>query len=278
MHKALLSLLAILAFTFVSAQNNSLYFDGSDDHVSLPDDPIFDLTDNFTLEAWIYADEWSNNVWEGTIIGKDMDPNTGFVLRTGSNGTLSFTVGNGSWTEIISGPVMNEQTWHHVAAVLSNGQFEIFIDGLSVGVGACAPSLSSNTNMLIGESAGFSGRIFEGRIDEVRIWNVARTNEEIATDRIVDLPATTPGLVGYYKFDEIDGDIAQNFMTPGTNDGTLINFNPGSWQEGYQVPGFDIKTDAIISPDAITLAGGAAQVKARFLNNGIDAITSFDDY
>lgn len=276
MTKFLLSLFLVLSFSLVNAQNNSLYFDGSDDHISLPDDDIFDLTNDFTLEAWIYADEWQTNVWEGTIIGKDQDPNTGFVLRTGANGTLSFTVGTGAWTEVTSGPVMSEQTWHHVAAVLTGGESKIYVDGILVGTGPCPASLSSSTNILIGESSGFSGRIFEGRIDEVRIWNIVRTNEEIATDRSIDLPNTTPGLIAYYKLDEITGDIAENHMTPGTNDGTLLNFNPGSWQEGYEVPGFDIKTDAIISPDAVTLSGGAAQVKARFLNNGIDAISSFE--
>ena len=276
MFRNLYLLLFIFSFTVLQAQNNSLFFDGDNDYVSLVNDDIFDLTDEFTLEAWIYAEQWEANSWQGTIIGKDADPTTGFVLRTGNNGTLSFTVGTGSdWNEITSGPIMSTETWHHIAAVLDNGESRIYIDGNLVSSGSCPASASSNTNTLLGESSGFSGRLFEGRIDEVRFWNVVRTNEEIADNRSVDLSNDTPGLIAYYKMDETMGTTAANFIDPGNTDGTLINFGTSSWQDGYTIPGLDLKTDAIISPDPITLASGLAQVKARFLNNGIDPVSNF---
>ena len=264
-------------FTFhVNAQNNSLLFDGLNDKVVMLNDPIYALTDGFTLEAWIYADAWKPNAWQGTIIGKDLDPQRGFVLRCGANGTLSWTVGTGSnWNEITSGPVMSADTWYHVAAVLDGGESRIYINGSLVGTGACPASSLANTALLIGESSGFAGRVFEGRIDEVRIWNVVRTEAEIAANMAADLPASTAGLVAYYKLDESSGTTASNHMDPGATDGTLVNFGTSPWQSGYTIPGLDLKTEAVLSPDPLTLAQGAGQVKARFLNNGLDPISQF---
>jgi archaellum component FlaF (FlaF/FlaG flagellin family) len=272
----------VLLFTLfivlqTQAQNNSLLFDGVNDKVVMLNDPIYTLTNGFTIEAWIYANAWKPNVWQGTIIGKDLDPQRGFVLRCGANGTLSFTVGTGSnWNEIISGPVMSTDTWYHVAAVLDGGQSRIYINGSLVGSGSCPASMTANTALLIGESSGFSGRVFDGRIDEVRIWNVVRSESDIAMNQAVDLTNTTSGLVAYYKLDETSGTIASNHIAPGVTDGTLVNFGTSPWQSGYTIPGLDMKTEAILSPDAVTLSGGASQVKARFKNNGLDPVTSFE--
>ncbi|MDA0973462.1 MAG: peptide-N-glycosidase F-related protein [Bacteroidetes bacterium] len=276
MKLTLLTASFMMLFSFARSQNNSLLFDGLNDKVSVASDPVFNLTNGFTLEAWIYADVWKPNVWQGTIIAKDLDPQTGFVLRTGANGTLSFTVGTGStWNEVTSGPVMSSDTWYHVAAVLDGGQSKIYINGSLVGSSSCPAAASSNTNILIGESSGFAGRVFEGRIDEVRIWNIARTMEQISADLAVDLATDTPGLIAYFKLDETSGTTAENFIDPGVTDGTLINFGASPWQSGYTIPGLDLKIEAILSPDPLTLSQGVGQVKARFLNNGLDPISSF---
>ncbi len=62
---------------------------------------------------------------------------------------------------------------------------------------------------------------FIGQIDEVRIWNVARTEAEISTDMNKQLNGDEPGLVGYWKFDEeTEGKIADT--SPNKNDGKRI--------------------------------------------------------
>ena len=62
---------------------------------------------------------------------------------------------------------------------------------------------------------------FIGQIDEVRIWNIARTEAEISTDMNKQLNGDEPGLVGYWKFDEeTEGKIADT--SPNKNDGKRI--------------------------------------------------------
>ncbi|MCJ7713299.1 LamG domain-containing protein [Candidatus Bathyarchaeota archaeon] len=74
---------------------------------------------------------------------------------------------------------------------------------------------------------------YAGLIDEVRIWNVARTQSEIQETMMRTLDeteVTTPNLVGYWRFDEGTGINSKDFSIYG-NDATLLNdiewYSPG---------------------------------------------------
>ncbi len=272
-----LSLLSTtLCISHLIAQNNSLLFDGVDDKVVVLGNSSIFNSDSLTIEAWINASQWKSQQWQGTIVGKDQGNQSGFVLRCGNNGRLSFTVGTGtSWPEVVSTPIMQTNVWHHVAAVLSNDSMFIYIDGNLEGINPNGAIAHSTVNLHIGESSGFAGRVFDGRIDEVRIWNTARTQSEIQANDTVGLPNNTPGLVGYYKFNQVSGTLAPNTIPLATTDGTLINFTGNPWVPGFEPTTTDLSTSAIVSPDQITFFDGVSKVRARFKNNGIDTITSF---
>jgi hypothetical protein len=63
---------------------------------------------------------------------------------------------------------------------------------------------------------------FPGAIDDVRVWQVARSLTQIAGDMDRRLTGFELGLVGYYRFDETRGTVALD-MTPYQNDGYLMN-------------------------------------------------------
>ena len=54
---------------------------------------------------------------------------------------------------------------------------------------------------------------FTGKMDEVRIWNVARTAAELSENYKLILKGTEAGLVAYYHFDEGTGTIAKDSST-----------------------------------------------------------------
>jgi hypothetical protein len=87
---------------------NTLDYDGSNDYVQVNDNSTLDITASLTIEAWIKADSWETNYWEGTIVGKDKSDKTGYNLRCGENGRLSFVNGiSGSWPEVRSSEIMS---------------------------------------------------------------------------------------------------------------------------------------------------------------------------
>jgi hypothetical protein len=90
------------------------------------------------------------------------------------------------------------------------------------------PSIAGNVPISMGAWA--NGRFFNGVMDEVRIWNVARTQSEIQSNMNSELAGTETGLVAYYPFNQ--GIAAGNNTaisnvidkTPNARNGVLYNF------------------------------------------------------
>ena len=118
---------------------------------------------------------------------------------------------------------MKQDTWFHVAATWDGTKTHAFIDGIEVGTGF-TPSrpLSTPPNQPLYVGSDAYGNYFTGSIDEVRVWNVARTASEIAADMRLRLIGNEPGLVGYYRFDEGAGTTALDATSRG-NDAALRN-------------------------------------------------------
>jgi hypothetical protein len=69
---------------------------------------------------------------------------------------------------------------------------------------------------------GRSEASFDGLLDEVRVWNVARTQAQIRADMNRTLAGNEPGLVGYWRLDEGSGQAILD-ASPHHNDGRLGN-------------------------------------------------------
>jgi hypothetical protein len=81
-----------------------------------------------------------------------------------------------------------------------------------------APINNSASELYIGNVNGNEG--FSGIIDEVRIWNYARTEQQIQDWMYNSLMGSESGLVGYWNFDEGSGPTAYD-LTSYHNDGML---------------------------------------------------------
>lgn len=273
----LVTFLLLTLHLTVQAQQGSLLFDGVDDKVVVPANAAFNSTNSITCEAWINATQWKAQIYQGTIVGKDGSNTSGYALRCGANGKLSFVIGGpGGWTEATCGSIMQANVWTHVAGVFDNGAIKIYINGNLVGTNTASTITASTVSLLIGESPGFAGRVFKGYLDEVRIWNVARSQADILANMTVDLPNNEPGLVAYYKFNQISGTSTPNEISATVNSiGTLTNFPSNPWSAGYVPPSTDISASAVLSPDVITYYSGASRVRATFKNTGLDTVSGF---
>ena len=85
---------------------NALQFDGIDDYIAVPDAPSLNPTGAITVSAWIKADTWQPDSWQGNIVSKDEwdGANGGYALRCGENGRLSFNLSlDSGWAEAVTG-------------------------------------------------------------------------------------------------------------------------------------------------------------------------------
>ena len=195
-----LSILA-LGVGYASAQTpiqgNALHFDGTDDHVMIPDADALDLTGSYTLECWIRPERFNSRA--GLISKYNADPSNGYLLRLGSAAPFNGLSFDGM--ETATG-ILEFDRWYHIAAVNNNGIRTIYVNGVEHALSGIPVSVGANTDKLtLGVDYLPSPRYFKGAMDEVRIWNTARTRTQIRADMRTLLNTPSPGLAAYYRFE-----------------------------------------------------------------------------
>ncbi|MUU77549.1 LamG-like jellyroll fold domain-containing protein [Winogradskyella endarachnes] len=227
----LLSFLGAIFTSFIFSQTqNCLDFDGTNDFVQTTYAGVLGSSDR-TFEAWV---NFSSNAPSTNLAiidygaGSSGSRNT-FMIN--SNRGLSFISGgtNANLSSTSTG-IITADTWTHVAFVLDNGTGYLYVDGAEVGTGNLSGvNTTSSTDLRIGQRVPGGTIRFLGKIDEVRIWNVALSPSEIMANMNSEICPSTAGLTAYYQFNEgMDG--ADNTTVDtlpelvAGNDGVLNNF------------------------------------------------------
>ncbi len=163
---------------------NALDFDGVNDRVSIPDNSSINITGNqITISAWIF---WRGG--DGTLIEKIDDfsgKNRGYLVRRWSSDGAEWKcfLGKDSWSSAAVNLPTNQ--WVHYACGYDGSNIRIYVNGVDSGVlTPMTGSLLTTTgqSLEIGmENATGSGREFNGKIDDVRIYNRALTAGEVAS-------------------------------------------------------------------------------------------------
>lgn len=212
MKKLLLSITVCLGTFFGMAQNNSLTFDGTDDHISLDNAFAFENTDVFTVEAYIKLD--TPNGLQQIISKLDLSfRGWGFqIMDTGvlSGYLFSTFLANQRYVEGTTNLVDGQ--WHHVAMVFDGENITLYVDGMledlsfDESLGGTLGTIDNVGKTHIGnyDAEGFNGEHLIGNIDELRIWNSVRSEADINSTLATELSGTEANLIGYYKMDETD--------------------------------------------------------------------------
>lgn len=205
-------------------QNSSLSFSGSSSaYARFTDAPELNPTTAITLEAWIYPTTWRTNIYDGSIIAKEIATgNGGYILRCGASGKLSFAIGIGSGFQELATTtnVLTLNQWQHVAGTYDGTTMRIYLNGVEIGTKAQTGTINVSSNPVeIGRNFAYSTRYFTGRIDEARIFNSALDATTIQSwyNRTVNnTHANYANLVGYYEFDNTTNPVV-TYATVGSN-------------------------------------------------------------
>jgi hypothetical protein len=262
--KLLLPLFIAIA---VSGNSQSLRFTDTS-FVNLGNSSPFHLTD-FTIETWIKIEGHGSSTETGTggvtdvipIISKGRAENESAAIdvnyfigyrRSDMKLVADFEDNASSLNHpVVSNTSLSFCTWTHIAVSYNTATdtWKLYINGaldktLALG-GNYTPQFLSDINACIGSTLNTSTSIrqgfFNGRIDEVRIWNTVRTDAEIAANYNSELTTGT-GLIGRWGFNEGYGDLAINSISGGTN-GDLLN-SP-LWISGFNQA--DVVTNSSVS-------------------------------
>lgn len=161
----------------------------------------------FTIEAWINPQVHGNNSITGWGTRGVGNQNNGFRLLSGGQVRHYFWSNDvdrttGDLSPDSGGP--NADGWHHLAISFDGvSARQWYLDGQPLGAlhVSAAPNVTLDANGLTIGSAQDNSEGFSGWIDEVRIWNTARSAADIRDHFTYALTGSEPGLVGYWTFD-----------------------------------------------------------------------------
>ena len=290
---------AVVEFNYYAG--NSLSFDGSNDNVTIPGDNLYQFNDNFTVEAWIKPDSWSD--YEGFLNyamdgGGSNQAGFGFVFfATGWRFYLKTEDYDDDYATMVSASTPVGQ-WTHLAATYDGNILTLYRNGSIIDqtevTGDVIWSGAPEDVQLGAFTKEGTIRYFDGSMDEIRFWNVVRTSFQVKGFRNTSLEENEPGLVGYWKADTATGSVLYD-QTENENNGTIngatwvtgdspLNFFEPVYDTGvmvgatYQFRGRVSTNDleAFGEKDTVTTADVAAMVKTISETQGsFEAITDF---
>ncbi len=231
--------------------NYALNFDGSNDWVKINNSGDINTGSNHThktIEAWFKVNNkdftsYKQTIYEqgGTVRGLNIYVYGGNLYVGGWNEPSGESNWNpGTW---LSTNNIQNNTWHHVALTLSGGNsltnnaFKGYLDGVQFGSGQGSKLWNHPGGIGIGRNKDTkfhsgdysSAKYFSGTIDEFRLWNIERTQEQINATKDTILAGNESGLTAYYNFQENTDNTANDTQTAENNDGTIYG---ASWTDG----------------------------------------------
>ena len=156
--------------------NNSMYFDGTGDYISILAQPNFNFgTGDFTIEGWAYTTTVAT-AYQAIISQRsgDATATVGWSMQFATNTfTTNFTNGTTAYS-IVHQTTIAVNTWYHVALVKSGTSVNIYLNGIASSspqtVASTYAVTGSGTTVYVGyASSGSAISPFNGYIDDLRI-------------------------------------------------------------------------------------------------------------
>ena len=256
----------IFTSTFAAAlPDNPFTLNGTNQYASIPYNSALEFTTG-TIEMWVRPDWSPGTVSTNLCLISERENSTRYSFHINKN-----LDGIGLFNNINYAVIPYQFTqgqWYHIAFVMTNVSTEIFINGVSIGLtgntintGISGLPIKIGISQVTGNFAG--NEFFKGSIDEVRIWNTSRTQNQIQTNRSNSIAANSAGLIGYYP---VDAGVTteSNRATRILKDYTANNFN-GTL--------FNYWAAAVITDNASSVTISSATVGGNVTDGGGNAVT-----
>lgn len=195
--------------------NFALDFDGIDDYVEVADNTAINAigTGNFTFEVWVKALESEQGI-RPQFISNRLQPGVGFSIgfrtsvQSGAHMFPHVQLNNGGYSIFYQQKLL-DGLWHHFAVTKAGGTLTFYGDGQIIGsftrIEIAAASITTPSSLFIGRDR--FAPAFDGMIDDLCIWKLARTPSQIQADMRGSLTGREPGLVACWAMNEGQGQI-----------------------------------------------------------------------
>ena len=247
---------SILLIYTVEAQNSySLNFNGQSDYIEIIDaSAMISNSDQMSITGWVYPRN-TNSGWPDFdgFFGFRNELDADFYLLQLDNykveGRLRISLND--YFSVVTAPnVISFETWYHLALIYDGTNLILYINGIEAGSTSASGQITNesvplNVGRLVFQTTNFD---LDGQADEVGLWNVALTAEQIQDYMYADLTGEE-GLVGYWNFNEGSGDTA-NDASGNDNDGLIYGAN---WSTNIPFQGVYISDQQIAEDEELNM-------------------------
>ena len=226
---------------------SALDFDGGADYITVSDATPIDIQNAITISSWVYIDDFGADSFIITKRTLDTTEANYFLRIDAVSNNLLFGLYDGSWQSKESVQTLTSGAWHHVAITYDEANIIFYIDGVAEAAQAFTATLIPNdADLKIGRANSTPlPRYWDGRLDDIRLYNYDRTPGQIIEDMNAGHPlggSPIGSQVLYWNFDEQSGQTA-NDKGASSNNGTL-----GATESvGSDDPTWKLETDCKIN-------------------------------
>ena len=210
---------------------NAQNFDGTDDTIAIADAVELNVEDDFTIQGWINADAIDRY---NTILGKATGGGVGYYIYIHMNNrpTLQWYDHNSGSDSISSDDSIEADSWYYIVATWDGTYGKVYVDGvLKKTADETATPIAANAYDWAIGTRGTGSIPFDGKIDEIRISNTARSLAWIKADYYCE----TDGLVSWGS-EETSGINTQINISDAWKEASEMKINIGdSWKDVTKV-------------------------------------------
>jgi PKD repeat protein len=267
-----------ISVTSLAYGNLALKFDGTNDYAEAIDESAFDFTTALTLELWIKPESLTGI--QGLLsknFGNNAHP---YQVRLEGDeiifGFYSNTIGWQPVETYNANLQLNE--WTHIACTYNMVQAKIYVNGVQKAVANKSFEIPQNDQPFeIGRSKDMAFEYFNGIIDEVRVWDIARDAEQVAENMCTNYSGISePNLVANYKFNECGGTLLTDNQNG--NDAILMNMEGDEWLESDACPVYTVAFIVTADPGAMPVEGATINLNGTIRYTDDSGQANFEGY
>ncbi|MBN4081704.1 DUF1573 domain-containing protein, partial [bacterium AH-315-C07] len=248
---------------------NALDFDGGSDYVSIGSTALNSISTALTVEGWIYMRSSTSYEY---ILSNDRDccgSYRGYSLRI-TGGVPQFQIWDNTFTQraVNSSASIGINEWHHIAGTFDGTTLKIYVDGILMNSSSFTGVIGtpSTYNLYLGGMGYWASNYnVNGILDEIRIWNIARSESEIRSFMGVPLLGNESGLMAYWDFNEGSGSSVGDVTGNGYN-GTVSG---AAWVTSSA----NLINAVADSSSGSIPAGDSATIGIKFYTSNLESVT-----